>query len=380
MTELAIPNQQGHALAPAQMQPSPLVQWAYEAQQAEQIANVLARSSFIPATLRGKPHEITAAILAGQELGLPPMATLRSIDIINGTPGLRAHAMRGLVQSHGHTVQVIESTDTRCVMRGKRKGEAEWQQVEWTIERATQLGVTGKEQYKKQPRTMLVARATGEICRLIASDVLYAMPYASEELEFDAPSYTAEVTPNGRATANDVLRRSEPATDEAQAGPAEPVAATTPQLRELGILMTACGITAATGKGSTALNEKARFGWLSDFLGRPIEGTTKTLTPDEADRAVAHLKQQQVQGDRLRADVEKQIGTLFDGLDTQMSGADRLRDLSLLLGRTISGPADLTDREVADTAQLLADCQGQTAAWDAGLQAAQQHRQQGGQE
>ena len=381
MTEVAIPNQhQGRDLAPAQPQPSPLMQWAMEARQAEQIAEGLSRSSFIPTTLRGKPHEITAAILAGQELGLPPMATLRSIDIIHGTPGLRAHAMRGLVQSKGHKVQVVESTDTRCVMRGQRKGEQEWQQVEWTIERAAKLGLT-KDQWVKQPRTMLVARATGEICRLIASDVLYAMPYASEELDAET-AYSVEVTPNGRATASDIIRRetTPPAADEAQAAAAGLEPASTQQLRALSILMTDCGITAHTGKGSTSLNDQARFAWLSTFLDRPVEGSTKSLTVEEADRAVAYLKQEQIARNQLRADVEKQIGGLFDGLDTTMTGADRLRDLSILLGRTISGPSDLTDKELADVAQVLADCQGQSSAWDAVIKAAQEQGEQGGQE
>jgi len=377
VTELAIPNQhRGHELAVAQ--PSPLVQFAMEAQQAEQIANVLARSSFIPTTLRGKPQEITAAILAGQELGLPPMATLRSIDIIQGTPGLRAHAMRGLVQSHGHTVQVVESSDTRCVMRGRRKGETEWQQVEWTIERAAQLGLTSKEQYKKQPRTMLVARATGDICRLIASDVLYAMPYASEELDTET-QYSVEVTPNGRATASDIIRRetTAPAVNDAQAAP---TAATTTQLRELNILMTDCGITAHTGKGSTTLNDQARFAWLTEYLGRPVEGTTKSLTSAEADKAIAHLRQQQIARAQQRTEMERQIGALFDGLDAKLTSPDRLRDLSLLLGRTVNEPGDLTDAELYDVGVILADCQGQAAAWDVAITAAQNQRQQGGQE
>lgn len=377
MTELAIPNGHGHQLAPAQPQPSPLVQFAMEAQQAEQIANVLASSSFIPTTLRGKPQEITAAILAGQELGLPPMATLRSIDIIQGTPGLRAHAMRGLVQSRGHTVQVVESTNERCVMRGRRKGEAEWQQVEWDIPRAEGLGLTGKSEWKRQPRTMLVARATGEICRLIASDVLYAMPYASEELDTEA-QYNVEATVTGRATAADVIRReTAPRPDEAQAEPGA-APASTQQLRALSILMTECGITAHTGKGSTSKNDEARFEWLTTFLGRPIEGTTKSLTADEVDRAVAQLRQQQIESSQLRADVEKQVGGLFAGLDVPLSAEDRWRDLSALLGRTIGRPSDMTDVELADVAQLLADCQGQTAAWDAAIAAAQAQRVESG--
>ncbi len=186
---------------------SALLLWVQEAQQAARISSSLANTSFVPASLRGKPADITAAILAGQELGLQPMASLRSLDIIQGTPALRAHAMRGLVQSRGHEVELVESTEEQCVMRGRRAGSETWQTVTWTIDRASKLGLLGKDQWKKQPQTMLIARATGEICRLIASDVLHAMPYASEEID---SGVAATVQPNwqpaARVTAAEILQ------------------------------------------------------------------------------------------------------------------------------------------------------------------------------
>jgi hypothetical protein len=160
-----------------------LMQWAQEADLAYQMAQKLAATSFVPQSLRGKPGDITAAILAGSELGLKPMATLKSIDVIQGTPALRAHAMRAVVQKQGHKIQLVESDDKHCIMRGRRAGDDEWQQVEWTIQRAAQMKLTDKGEWKKQPQNMLVARATGELCRLIASDALHGMPYVSEELE-----------------------------------------------------------------------------------------------------------------------------------------------------------------------------------------------------
>ncbi|GAA1455233.1 hypothetical protein [Nocardiopsis tropica] len=185
MTEIDIHHQQDTQIAAIPQPPAEheLVRWAHAARQAKGIAESLASTSFVPKSLQGNPHNIIGAILAGYEMGLQPMAALRSIDIIQGTPALRAHAMRGLVQSKGHEVQLRESTEAVCVMRGRRKGEKEWQEVTWTIERAQQLGLLAKDQWKKQPTAMLVARATGEICRLVASDVLHAMPYAREELE-----------------------------------------------------------------------------------------------------------------------------------------------------------------------------------------------------
>lgn len=210
MTDLAIGDD---TAAPGPREPtSALLIWAAEARQAAQIATSLARTSFVPASLRGKAEDITAAILAGQELGLRPMASLRSMDIIQGTPALRAHAMRGLVQAHGHKIWLEEQGPERVVMAGQRR-EADGrygpvQRSTWTIARATQLGLTGKDQWRKQPATMLTARATGEICRLVAADVLYAMPYTVEEL---AGTPAADSGPAGpRVTAAEILAQAPP--------------------------------------------------------------------------------------------------------------------------------------------------------------------------
>ncbi|MFF0777042.1 hypothetical protein [Streptomyces sp. NPDC003720] len=193
-----------------------LMQWAQEADLAYQMAQKLAATSFVPQSLRGKPGDITAAILAGAELGLKPMATLKSIDVIQGTPALRAHAMRAVVQKQGHDIELVESDATHCVMRGRRKGSDNWQTVEWTIQRAAQMKLTDKAEWKKQPQNMLVARATGELCRLIASDALHGMAYVSEELE---GTTHAEVLPQKAPLSVAALTASAP-TSQPEPGPA----------------------------------------------------------------------------------------------------------------------------------------------------------------
>lgn len=161
----------------------PLIRWADGARAAASIAQSLAKTAFVSQTFRGKPEEITAAILTGQEIGLDPLSALRSIDIISGTPAMRAHALRGLVQSRGHDVWVEEQTPTKAVVCGQRKGSPHVQKSVWTMDRATRLGLNTKDNWKKQPEAMLVARATAEVCRLVASDVLLGLPYAIEELD-----------------------------------------------------------------------------------------------------------------------------------------------------------------------------------------------------
>ena len=161
---------------------SELEAWARDAIAISQIAANIATTS-LAGQYRGKPDEVTAVILAGHELGIQPMTSLKSIDVIQGQPALRAHAMRGLLQSKGHEIELVESDDNHCIMRGRRKGADEWQTVVWDIPRAQRLGLLGKDQWKKQPKTMLINRATGEICRLVAADALHGMPYAAEELD-----------------------------------------------------------------------------------------------------------------------------------------------------------------------------------------------------
>ncbi|WP_329390086.1 hypothetical protein [Streptomyces sp. NBC_01716] len=180
--EIATRDEQAVATTAPQPPTTDLMQWVESARQANLVAQSLANTSFAGA-YRGKPDEITAAILTGQELGLQPMTALKSIDVIQGQPALRAHAMRAIVQHQGHEIELVESDETHCVMRGRRKGSEGWQQVAWDIPRAQRLGLLGKDQWKKQPKTMLIARATGELCRLIASDALHGLPYAAEEVD-----------------------------------------------------------------------------------------------------------------------------------------------------------------------------------------------------
>jgi len=156
--------------------------WVYVAGKVHGIATSLARTSFVPASMKGRPDDIAACILTGRELGFDPMASLRSIDIIDGTPALRAITLRAIVQAKGHEVWVEESTMNKAVVCGIRAGSDHIQRSEWTIERAQKAGLTTKKNWRENPTSMLVARATAEVCRLVAADAILGMPYSSEEL------------------------------------------------------------------------------------------------------------------------------------------------------------------------------------------------------
>lgn len=203
MTEIAIRPDAPAELAVGRDPVAQLAAWAETARAAHQIATSLCKTSFVPTQYRDKPHEGAAAILAGAELGIPgPLAALRAFHPINGTPTLSALAMRAIAQSHGHDVRIIHSDDTRAEVTARRRGDDAWQTSVWTIERAKMAGLVGGKNpnWKSSPTAMLVARATSEACRWVASDALMGMPYSAEELqdeevpEVTAPPVTRRLT------------------------------------------------------------------------------------------------------------------------------------------------------------------------------------------
>ena len=190
----------GRVVSPQDAAVQRLGEWAQSADAAYQVAERLSSSAFVPAQFKGKPVELTAAILSGLEVGLSPMAAMRSFDIIQGQAAPRAITLRAVVQSHGHEMVLVESTSARCRMKGRRRGSEEWQTVTWTMDRARDLGLASKDGWKKQPTAMLLARATSELARLIASDAILGIGYSAEEVA-DGGNYEQQVTEEATAPA-----------------------------------------------------------------------------------------------------------------------------------------------------------------------------------
>jgi hypothetical protein len=154
------------------------------------LSTKLANTEFVPAGLRGKPAAIAACVLAGRELGIGPMSSLQNIIVIDGRPSMTALLMRQLILAAGHSIHYAESTDFRCIVKGRRRGEEDWTTIVWTMDQAKKAGLDGKMNWRKYPKQMLQARATGELARLAFADCLGGMGYLEDEIsEVD----TAEV-------------------------------------------------------------------------------------------------------------------------------------------------------------------------------------------
>jgi hypothetical protein len=271
-----------------------LTEWANEARAAGAIAKSLCDTEFVPKHFRGNPAATTAAILTGFELGLPPMAALRALYVIGGTPSMYAATMRGLVQSKGHEIWEEECTATRVVVRGRRKGSQRVHESIWTIERAKTAELMSNAQYRKNPINMLTARATAEVCRKVASDLLYAVPHAVEELggdvEEDVPAVDAK--PTKKRTAQRAPIQAEPAPEpefDEQVVEAVPVSAVPAVDRPVG------DVSQAQMRMMHALFNKAgiadrdeRLAYVTQQIGRDVASSNE-LSKDEAGRVIDAL-------------------------------------------------------------------------------------------
>jgi hypothetical protein len=157
---------------------------AREASSAHQLALALTKTDFVPASMKDVGNA-TAAIIMGNELGLSPLNSLRSIYVIHGTPALYARAMVALVLGQGHEIWTTVSTTEKVEVRGKRKGSDHEEISVWTTARAAKAGYTKNAKYATNTEEMLFSKASAEIARKIGADVLAGVPYSVEEIELD---------------------------------------------------------------------------------------------------------------------------------------------------------------------------------------------------
>lgn len=189
MTDIAVRPDHTDITLPTDPTGRRLVSWAEAGQAANQLARALSTTNFVPKGMQDIGNA-TAAILMGDELGLSPIASLRAIYVVHGTPALYARTMVALALSHGHEIWTESSSDQAVTVCGKRRGSEHVERAEWSIQRATKAGYTSNAKYKTNPVEMLYAKAAAEIARRIAADVLAGVPYSVEDLELEQPATT----------------------------------------------------------------------------------------------------------------------------------------------------------------------------------------------
>ncbi len=160
-------------------------------------AEVLAKSSIVPAQYRGKPGDIVVAAMIGRDFGWSPTMAMTQVHVVEGKPTLSAQAMVALVRAAGHSLSG-DSDAQGARLAGRRTDNGDTLEVEFTIWDAERAGLCtvddqgrtrarsngGKRlPWEMYPQAMCWARAVSQLCRMLFADVLMGVSYTPEELD-----------------------------------------------------------------------------------------------------------------------------------------------------------------------------------------------------
>lgn len=141
------------------------------------------------------PDQVVALMLVAQANNQHPAAAARDYDIISGRPSKKAEAMlRDFIDAGGKVEwHALDNTIADATFSHPAGGTA---RIDWTMDRAKEAGLSGREMYKKWPRQMLRARTISEGVRTIYPVATGGM-YSPEETQ-DIPGASIEVVTTGK--------------------------------------------------------------------------------------------------------------------------------------------------------------------------------------
>jgi len=133
-------------------------------------------------------------VLAGRELGFPPISAMTGIYIVKGRVTLSANLMAAAIKRHPrYDYRVLdlsnESAEVAFFESGEQVGTSQF-----TIADAQRAGLAGGENWKKYPRNMLLWRALSNGAKFYCPDAFSGAPvYTPDELGAEVDPETGEV-------------------------------------------------------------------------------------------------------------------------------------------------------------------------------------------
>lgn len=158
-----------------------------------QMANMLAAAkSAIPESYRNNPGAVALALGFAEARDLDILTVVGTVSFVSGKPVIDATLQRALAKRAGYDVRIPRASETAATVevweRGAKLGEATY-----TIDQAKTAGLAVKDNWRKNPEDMLVARATTRAIRRFAPDAMTGVITQDEADELDPISVAAPI-------------------------------------------------------------------------------------------------------------------------------------------------------------------------------------------
>ena len=147
----------------------------------------LARAAAASRFFKVDPAQAIVKVLMGRELGVPPIASLTDIHVIQGKPVIGAGMIAARIKSSAkYNYKCRKSTAERCDLEFFEEGESQGIHS-YTIEQAKRAGLAGKDNWRKHADDMLFARAISTGYKRYCPDVFSSKVYVPGEIDDSAP-------------------------------------------------------------------------------------------------------------------------------------------------------------------------------------------------
>lgn len=124
-------------------------------------------------------------IMYGYELGISPMAALRTIYSIDGTPVCSGEAMLALIRKSGLSASIrMETGEQAAKVYMKRRDTDEEYTATFSLDDAKRANLLGKKNWQMYPKKMMLWRAVSECAKVLFGDVIGGL-YTLEEIAPD---------------------------------------------------------------------------------------------------------------------------------------------------------------------------------------------------
>ncbi len=269
-------------------------------------------------------------ILAGRELGFPPLASLVGVHMIEGKPTIGSHLLAAAIRGSGrYDFAILEHSDDVCAVRFKRKLPddtwADQHPIErLTLEEAVRKGWTvNRPTWTRTPKNMLFARCLTNGYKFHCPDLFSGLlVYDQDELNEPGPvidaSYSVQHDDGSQTHVSDTetvtTRAPQPAAEASPPNPTTPPqeqgGLTEPEVAHLTSLArehkrTQGEVTAilkVVGVPVLIRAPRAKLGWLQHAL------TTGLCPAVQKDRIAATITEQGRDWDRFRLYLERTYG------------------------------------------------------------------------
>ena len=150
----------------------------------------------IPKSYRGNTGAVLLANEWAHARGIDLLTAMQSVAFVQGKPVIDASMQRALAKRSGYRVIVTEASPKSATVKVS-DADGELGSATYTLDDAKRAGLDGKDNWKKNPEDMLVARATTRAMRRFAAEVMVGVLLDDEAEQLDPVTVLTDSSSDG---------------------------------------------------------------------------------------------------------------------------------------------------------------------------------------